>query len=397
MPSYQADVNPNVLVWARKQAGLSIEDAASRLKIDALTLRLWEEGADALSQPTLVQLRDMARRFGLPLAALYLHEPPETEAEGLPDFRTMKSDHEREWSQELRATYRRIQMQREVAIEIAESADESPTPIGLPINLAHETEIAGEQVRSWLGISAREQISWRSDYQAINAWIDAIERHDILVAQSRGVSVQEMRGFSISSHPFPAIVLNGADTPRGKIFTLIHELIHILINAGGLCDLIETRNSRRSGDQTETFCNQVAGVVLLPYDQIKHDLNEIGVFEPISWSDSTLALLANRYHISREVVLRRMVSLGRATLDFYYQKLHQYAGQYQRNREQERQSRIGGPDSAVLKLRDIGRRYASDVLRAYARRDINAAELSEYLGAKVEQIPKISALLERGT
>jgi Zn-dependent peptidase ImmA (M78 family) len=393
LPTYRVDVNPNVLKWARKRAGFSIEDAAAKLRIDSLALRYWEEGADELSQPTLVQLREMARHYGLPLAALYLPEPPEIEPEGLPDFRTMRSDNDREWSPELRATYRRVLMQQEVAADIARAAGELPAPIALTLSFQEEPELAGKQVREWLGVTIGEQFAWRSDYQALNTWVNSIESRGILVAQSRGVSIQEMRGFSISNQPFPAIVLNGSDTPRGKIFTLIHELVHILVHAGGLCNLVEPDTHNRDRDITETFCNQVAGAVLLPYRQLAGDLNELGKFEPTIWPDAILAQLANRYHVSREVVIRRLVSLRRATLDFYYQKLRQYAGQYERNRELEPRPRTGGPDSAVLKLRDIGRLYASEVLRAYARRDIDAAELSEYLGVKVEQIPKITSLL----
>jgi Zn-dependent peptidase ImmA (M78 family)/DNA-binding XRE family transcriptional regulator len=394
MPTFRVDVNSEVLVWARNAIGMSVEDAAVKLDITALTLRFWEEGAYSEAQPTLVQLRKMARLYRLPLAALYLDSPPEEEGDKLPDFRLIPAEHSREWSPELHATFRRARMQREVAIELAEAADELPEAISLSLTLTNNPEAAGSKIRKWLDVSVAEQVASTSHYRALNSWIESIERHGILVTQSRGVSLQEMRGLSISDQPFPVIVLNGYDTPRGKTFTLIHELTHILLHSSGLCDLIDTRRVRSIQDETETFCNRVAGALLLPYDQMVEELADLGVEEPIPWPDDVLAHLANRYHVSREVVLRRMVSLGRATIEHYFQKLRQYSQGYEERRERQRKS-PGGPDSSVLKLRDLGQRYTSDVLRAYGRRDINAAELSEYLDAKVEQIPKLVSLLER--
>lgn len=395
MPTFRVDVNPDVLVWARTAIGMSVEDAAAKLGVDPLTLRYWEVGAYTLAQPTLVQLRTMAKLYRVPLAALYFDTPPQVEADRLPDFRLIRNEESREWSPELHGTFRRVRMQREVAIDLANAADESLDTVSLSLSLSDEPEVAATEIRSWLDVSIDQQISWRSEYQALNTWVQSIEQHGTLVAQSRGVSLHEMRGLSISDRPFPVIVLNGYDTPRAKIFTLIHELVHVLLDAGGLCDLIDTRQVKVFDNRTETFCNRVAGAVLLPYAEMVEKLAELGIDEPIAWSDDALAQIANRYHVSREVVLRRMVSLGRATLDYYFQNLRRYSEEYKLRRERRPES-SGGPDSSVLKLRDLGRRYTSDVLHAYGRRDINAAELSEYLGAKVEQIPKLISLLERG-
>jgi len=287
-------------------------------------------------------------------------------------------------------------MQREVAIELAAAADETLLPIDISISPSDSEEILGSHVRSWLGVSLRDQLNWENDYQALNAWIAAIERKGILVAQSSGVTLQEMRGFSISDQPFPVIILNGYDTPRARIFTLLHELMHVLIHTSGLCDLNEASRRHSRAESVEAFCNSVAAVALLPAGAMKEELDGLGVDRPIPWPDPELLRLANRYRVSREVILRRMVTLDRATLEYYFQKLFQYSRLYESQRKRSRDSNSGGPGPAVMGLRNMGRRYTADVIRAYGRRYIDAAELTEYLQIKIDHIPKLLELLDRG-
>ncbi len=50
----------------------------------------------------------------------------------------------------------------------------------------------------------------------------------------------KLRGFSIVDEANPVIgIKRGGESPTGKIFTLFHELGHIFLNEGGLCDLSE--------------------------------------------------------------------------------------------------------------------------------------------------------------
>lgn len=374
---------------------MSVEQVAAKLDIDPLTLQFWEVGADALSRPTLVQLRKMARIYRRPLSVFYLEHPPEDISNGLVDFRLLGGGERRAWSPELHENYRRVQMQREVAIELASVSDEIPPSIAMSLSFSDNAEKAGSEIRSWLGVSLREQLNWENDYQALKAWIAAIERKDILVAQTSGIPLEEMRGFSISDQPFPMIVLNGFDTPRARIFTLLHELAHVLSQSGGLCNLKDSVRRTSPASGVEAFCNAVAAAVLLPVGAMRDELAIMGVSHPIAWSDDALLRLANQYKVSREVILRRLVTLDRATLDYYFQKLHQYSRLSESQRRRRRESRSGGPGAAVMSLRNMGRRYTAGVLQAFGERYIDAAELTEYLRIKIDQVPTLVELLDR--
>ncbi|BBU22144.1 Helix-turn-helix [Mycobacterium xenopi] len=70
--------------WARKSAGFhDISLAAKRLGTSEMTVSKWEDGS---LQPTIKQLRKIAKTYKRPLAVLLLPEPPK-EFDALRDFR----------------------------------------------------------------------------------------------------------------------------------------------------------------------------------------------------------------------------------------------------------------------------------------------------------------------
>lgn len=78
----------------------------------------------------------------------------------------------------------------------------------------------------------------------------------ILIFETRGVSLEEMRGLCIFHEEIPIILLNGKDTPNGRILSLFHELTHLLLGKSAICE-----NNELS--EEEIFCNAVAGEFLV--------------------------------------------------------------------------------------------------------------------------------------
>ena len=76
----RAPVNPDLLRWARKCAGVTQEELAVKFK----KLPAWESGE---IQPTLNQLEAFADAGHVPFGYLFLSEPPEQRLP-IADFRT---------------------------------------------------------------------------------------------------------------------------------------------------------------------------------------------------------------------------------------------------------------------------------------------------------------------
>lgn len=69
--------------------------------------------------------------------------------------------------------------------------------------------------------------------------------------------VELFRGFALSNKVAPFVVINVQDSEQAWSFTLLHELAHIWLGQTGV-------SGGRPTSAIETFCNDVAGRILLP-------------------------------------------------------------------------------------------------------------------------------------
>ena len=392
MRSERIPVAPAVLIWARESMSLDIDTAARRLGISAKTLALWEAGE---LNPTITQLRTAADKYKRPLGVLLLAEPPGS-FDAMRDFRRHELSN-RPWSPDLHGEFRRGLDQHEAFLEIAEVAAESLPTIRRPptVQRDDDAERAGTALRDFLGITSAQQFGWTDPYEALNDWSDAVEATGIIVIHTRGISVDEMRAFSISEWPYPVIALNGADFPRARTFSLLHELTHLALNLGGLCDFHEQRDQETS-DELEHFCNRIAAAALLP----RAELLQIGKVQSASagydWSLDELSSIARRFQTSSEALLLRLISIGKADWPTYRRRSPELRSEYdaaiEHRREQRKKGR-GGADFYRTKARDLGHGYANSVLDAFGSSAINARDAADFLDIKFGQLAQLQTEL----
>ena len=75
-PRVKALINPALITWARRSAGFTMAEAATRLDVDEGRLTAWE-AVPAADAPSIPQLRKIAALFRRPLAVFYMAAPPE--------------------------------------------------------------------------------------------------------------------------------------------------------------------------------------------------------------------------------------------------------------------------------------------------------------------------------
>lgn len=381
MASLQVDVKPAVLVWARESIGLSRDKAASRLQMTTTALRFLEEGVGDVSMP---KLRRMAEVYDRPLIAFFLPEPP-THDESLPDFRQRPDIRGATWTPAMHKAYRRVAGQREVALDLAELDEERPPAIPLRLDLNDDPEAAGDLVRGWLNVPESETVVG-TPYETFNTWVGLVEEQAVFVTQVTGVDLGEMRGFSIGEQPFPFIALNSGDAIRGKSFTLLHELTHVLLRRSALCDLDgENAPTDLGAGRMEWFCNQVAASVLMPRRALLREEMVVRASRGTRWRDDELFSLAGRFGVSAEAMLLRLVTLDRASWDLYRERRPHFLQSY---REQQDQGK-GRITYYPKTIRNLGRRYIATVLNAYGRDEITDADLIRYLDVKLKNIPTL--------
>ncbi|MGD9739706.1 MAG: ImmA/IrrE family metallo-endopeptidase [Bauldia sp.] len=389
----KASINPKVLEWARVSAGFSPAEAAGRLNLEEDRLLLWEAGTDA---PSIPQLRKLAELYKRPLAVLYLPEPPLT-FQPMHDFRRLPDTGSRPFSPGLTLEIRLAQQRRMLALDLFEEAEETPIPFALTAAADEKPDVVGERIRTALGVDYGLQSHWREARVAFTAWRSQIEGLGVLVFQASRVESEEASGFAIWGDPLPAIVVNRKDAYPRRVFSLLHELAHLMLRQSGVSDL-EWEGPRPTGDQAiEAFCNATAAAALMPRELfLAEPLIAAHSGGPYAWSDLDVRALATTYSVSREAVVRRLLHFGRTTEAFYSRKRAQFAAEYQQQRAQEREKNKGkkiARDIPRDTLADFGRPLVRQVIDNYHQDRLSLSAVSGYLGIKVKHLPNIERKL----
>jgi Zn-dependent peptidase ImmA (M78 family) len=380
----EALIKPALLVWARKSAGLDPAAVSAKLKVPLNKLEKWEAGE---ARPSVAQLRKLAEVYKRPLAVFYLADPPET-FQALRDFRRLPERLLGSESYDLRLEVRKAQYRREAALDIYAALGEKPPEFSTIAGAESTSEPLAQSVRDRLGISLASQFAWHSEYDAFNAWKRTIERLGVMIFQASDVDIEEMRGFSLALTPLPIMVLNIKDPVRPRIFTLLHELAHLMLREGGICDLDETPRSKSPGQEPEIFANMVAGAVLVPRDALVEEARLRSTTGMADWSDEDVDFLSKRFRVSREVVVRRLLIAGLATEKFYRQKRAEYAKQFKATTKSP-----GFAPPYVLALSRAGDSFSRLVLAGYASEKLTSSDVSDLLEVRVKHLPRIERSL----
>lgn len=376
----EALVKPALLLWARRTAGFDLDQAAKKAGVKPDKLLAWEEGR---ARPTVVQLQKLAAVYRRPLGIFYLPQPPK-DFKAMRDFRRLVPAGDHEFSPELLLEFRRAHYRRLVALDLATEMGQLPPALNLRANLSDDGETVADRLRRALQVTMAEQISWGQEYRAFLEWKGALERLGILVFQFPHVPVEEARGFSISERELPAIAVNSADAIRAKIFTLFHELAHLVLREEGVCDLLGS--PRLGSEAIEAFCNRLSAAVLVPRQDLL-SLPQVAQHEGSRpWSDEEIARLSNRYLVSQEVIVRRLVTVGKATKAFYERKREELHEAYTAALTQRRFGRSTPAGTAVNRL---GLLFTRLVLDAYHTEAISAGAVSDYLDIRLKHLDAV--------
>jgi Zn-dependent peptidase ImmA (M78 family)/DNA-binding XRE family transcriptional regulator len=383
MAHVEALANPKLLVWARESASLTEEAVAKKIGVKAERIRAWESGQE---RPSVAQLRNFAAATKRPLAVFYLAEPPDT-FDALHDFRAgTGAEVPAAASPDLAFEIRKAYDRREWGLELISDLQLNPPTFDVRLRLDEDIEIAGGKLRAALGVRTEMQSRWRVDYEAFREWRALLEHAGILTFQATDLELDEARGFSISLKPLPAVVVNIKDAYRGRIFTLLHEVTHIALNEGGICDLDDNQR-RNASAKVEAYCNRVAGAVLFPKTDVlatsevrNHRSTEM------TWSDGEIEALSRKFGGSREALLVRLLALNHTNEKFYYGKRDEYQRAYAEWRKQRKE---GFALPHVVSLSSAGPLFTALVIENFNREHITASDVSDYLQVRVKHLPEI--------
>ena len=370
----KALITPEVLKWAReRRIRLSIEYAAEKLNVKPERLEAWEAGTD---QPTFAQLKRIAKLYKTHLSIFYLSEPP-TDFRPLADHRRLPepltTDEKQlkeleEQAYRLNANILEAYERRETLIEFYELLEESPPEVTLELSEADAPERAAQEMRDFLQFNTELLQQCNDDRSAFKFWRQIVEEKGILVCQTSvnshlSIDLETVRGFCIAQKPLPVIVVNPKDSPYGRIFTIVHELVHIALGKS----VIQNTGFRGHPDlnPTEIFCNEMAAEVLVPTDELSAIVN-------LHTLEIDLPELSKHFRVSPEVIMRRLLTLRYISLKDYQAYRNDLLEKYQ---DSSAPTGGGAPYHNRL-LNASGEHFARTAFTAYYEQKITLADLA---------------------
>jgi Zn-dependent peptidase ImmA (M78 family) len=366
MAREQLPVTPALITWARERAGFGLAEAETRFK----GIAAWER---AEGGPTYVQLEAMADTFKVPVAVFFFPVPPDVPR---PEetFRTLPVAVLGTLEPRIKLLLRKAKV---LQLNLSElNGGRNPAShlitrdLQFPIDVAPKQMAA--QVRDYLGVSLDEQTSWVSIEVALERWRAAFARVGVFVFKDQ-FRAERFAGFCLTDDEFPIIYVNNTATKGRQIFTLFHELAHLLFHTSGI-DFREEEDAprwRSDAARIEMLCNRFAGTLLVP---------DAALLAQLAGRDVTFDVaseLAHHFHVTTIVVYRKLLD-QRLISAAAYRAAHV---RFEAEREAE-----GGGNFYNNQMAYLGRIYIEMALKAFHQHRIDEAQLADYLLLKPRNV-----------
>lgn len=374
-------VNPDTLRWARENINMPVEEIALRMKKEVEIIEEWEDG---VSSPTYVQLEKLAYElYKRPVAVFFFPEPPE-ELGPRTSFRTLPESEIEHFSPRFLQLFRRAQAMQANLEELSDGVNPAPRRIFRDVHVQPTDEAASmaRTVRAYLGVDLQSQIGWKNVDAALKQWRATVESSGIFVFKD-AFKQDDISGFCLYDDEFPVIYINNSMPVGRQIFTLFHELAHLLFRTGGIDtdDTAFLRRIRGDNKRIEVLCNRFVAEFLVPGRDFAQRVSNVEI------DRRTIGELAARYKVSWEVILRRC--LGKGLID---------QGQYEAGHKEAKEmalkarARPGKGNYYRNRIAYLGEGYLSLVLSKYYRNTFSTEELAKYLNVKVNHVADLETM-----
>lgn len=388
MARHLAGVNEELLEWARTRAGYTVEEVAQRLKKDPGLVRRWERGHTV---PTYGQLEYLAYTlYKCPLAVFFLPRRPE-EPEPRQEFRTLPRPEIESLPPDARLAVREAFAMQLSLEELSGGVNPSEKKLfrDVPLDVRHPVEAAATRLRAYLGVPLSTQTGWRTIEEALETWRDRVQDHGVFVFK-RSFEQEGVSGFCLSHHEFPIIYLNNSEPKTRQVFTLFHELAHVLLGTSSVTKVDDRYVASLKGASRaiEVFCNRFTSEYLVP--SADFELR----FEPNNPVDQEVGRLAAHYKVSRLVILRRLRDSGSIEQPEYADREARYKAEYEHYRK--RAGRRG--DYYSTQASYLGGKFLTFAFAKYHQGRCTLEDLAHFLNIKVKHLPGLEELvLGKGT
>ena len=379
-------INPKILIWARETAHLKLEEIPASL-ISHQKLQDIEAG---LEQPTLIQLQKLAKKYHRPLYTFFEeHIPQDDNYQVIPLFR---KENKTNYQSSLALFLRDVQDKQDWAKNyLIESGATKLDFIG-SMNLEDKPKSVAEKIIQRLKLPASTSYNFSQRKGFLNALKNCLEDHNIFVSitgsyGSKPITIQQAQGFAVCDSVAPYIFVNTNNSDNAKIFTLLHELVHLFLNETGISDeVVKYRKPECYEDKVELFCNAVAAEILMPEEKFLDFWSEQN-----STLENKITKASQKFLVSELAVCVRIWKLGlisdeefKKTFADIKTKIQEW---FDQQKESKKKNSGGGDYYASMRARN-GQLLSKLAFNAYRSGEIMPTEVYGLLKIKMNNFDK---------
>jgi Zn-dependent peptidase ImmA (M78 family) len=380
---------PDVFQWLCGSSGFTASEISRRIDVSERVVKSWCEGAQKPVIP-LTKVEQLSEMFKRPLAAFLLAHPPKEP--NLPiDFRR-HPDAGSGYSKELLLVIRKARRIQEIHHELTDNLHISSQVPLKTRSLKDDPENVAHLERERSGIRVSGDTAGMTPVRAFDSWREWLESQNISVLKIR-MPVGDARGFSLTDGEPYVIVVNSSDADRARLFTLFHEYAHILLNMPVVCNQGDGDRDEYAG--VERWCNHFAGAFLAPGNEIE---DNPAIRQALKSGNYLRAAgsIKQRYLISKEAGLMRLLTLKKITSGQYIQGRDQIRAEYalreaeKKQKEQAGEEGEGGFGVPLDKkcVAEKGAGYVSLVMENVRKGHISSSDALDYLDVKLRHLEK---------
>ena len=363
--------NPQIIEWAIKNSGWELNEILPKIGISKAIYDKWLNLSD---KPTISQLESISNKTKRPLALFFLDKVP-VEKPSPKDFR-LNPKQEGKFDKKTIFAIRRARKLQSALKEFGENIL-GDTIKNLDIGLDNSPQSIAKDLRQKFGLDEDLQRKMKDSYKLFNFLRSKLEEEKIFNFQI-SMPLEDARGFALSDDIPRVIVVNSGDIIEARIFTLIHELGHALLENTEV-----SIPNFKDTNKIEKWCNEFASSFLLPQD-IARRIFEENKNNLIDYD--TLKKLSRKYKLSKSMLLYNMVKLNFIAPEVYEEILSKCI---KKESPEKKKSSGGGVSAEKRCLSEFGASFVSIVADNIDKKTITYSDALDYLSIKSRSFEKL--------
>ena len=359
MAELMIGVNGNVIKWAREFLNISLEEATKSLHVTFEKYSAFEDGTDF---PTYPKLKEISNLFKKPIGIFFLNEPPNIDIKA--DLRSLSESVKEGLSKKILLSLEKAKFYQENLKELYENRD--CEFFKYKYNTENINELA-VQVRKII----RFPLSVQKERKYAKVLLELLREkmYDLgIYIFKDSFGDDTVSGLCIYDENYPVIMLNNKMSFTRQVFTLFHEIYHLIKKISGI-EIMEDDfmlNLQEDQKDLESKCDQFANEFLIPTDDFKEVIKQFEINE--------------------------LTENGYITPSDYYSYKQKMGLSDIRGRE----SKKTGGNPYYTKLSYLGQQYTKEIFTQLFTGRIDKFKASEFLGAKVDHLATFETMIYRG-